>query len=61
MGEWSVVDPAVCGGNPMIRGTRSMLKNILGMIAGGYCVKDIRKTYPELSLEMVQSALKYTP
>jgi uncharacterized protein (DUF433 family) len=60
MSEWIVVDPAVCGGKPIIRGTRIMVKNILGMIAGGYGVKDICEAYPELSVEMVQAALEYS-
>lgn len=30
------VDPLICSGKPHIRGTRIMVKNILGMVAGGY-------------------------
>ena len=33
------VDPKVCGGKPCIRGTRIMVKNILGMVAGGYTLR----------------------
>ncbi len=54
-----VVDPRVCSGKPVIRGTRIMVKNILGMVAGGYTVEDIRNAYPELSRESIQSALEY--
>ncbi|MEI7437249.1 MAG: DUF433 domain-containing protein, partial [bacterium] len=31
MNEWITVDPKICGGKPVIRGTRIMVKNILGM------------------------------
>jgi hypothetical protein len=29
------VNPAICSGKPVIRGTRIMVRNILGMAAGG--------------------------
>jgi uncharacterized protein (DUF433 family) len=28
------VNPAICSGKPVIRGTRIMVRNILGMVAG---------------------------
>jgi len=57
--DWVVVDPAICAGKPVIRGTRIMVKNILGMMAGGYTISRIVQEYPELTLEMVESALHY--
>ena len=36
-----------------------MVKNILGMVAGGYTVDQILAAYPELTREMVQAALAY--
>lgn len=54
-----VVDPKVCSGKPCIRGTRIMVKNILGMFAGGYTVERILKEYPELAREDVIAALQY--
>lgn len=59
MNEWIRVDPKVCGGKPTIRGTRIMVKNILGMVAGGYTVNRVIEAYPELSQEMVEAALEY--
>jgi uncharacterized protein (DUF433 family) len=53
------VDPNVCGGKPVIRGTRIMVKNILGMVAGGYTIDRILEAYPELTRDMVQAALAY--
>ena len=52
-------NPAVCSGKPCIRGTRIMVKNILGMIAGGYTIEQILKAYPELSREDIVEALEY--
>jgi uncharacterized protein (DUF433 family) len=54
-----VIDPQICSGKPVIRDTRIMVKNILGMIAGGYTVERITQAYPELTPEDVSAALGY--
>jgi uncharacterized protein (DUF433 family) len=54
-----VVDPQICSGKPVIRGTRIMVKNILGMVAGGYTAERILQAYPELAKEDVSAALEY--
>ncbi|MEI7898636.1 MAG: DUF433 domain-containing protein [bacterium] len=59
MTDWVTVDPEICAGKPVISGTRIMVKNILGMVAGGYSISRIVKEYPELTLEMVENALQY--
>ena len=41
MNGFIVVDPKICSGKPVIKGTRIMVKNILGMVAGGYAVDRI--------------------
>ena len=53
------VNPEVCSGKPCIRGTRIMVKNILGMIAGGYTTEKVLEAYPELTREDVTAALDY--
>ncbi|HBY62086.1 MAG TPA: antitoxin [Solibacterales bacterium] len=53
------INPAVCSGKPVIRGTRIMVRNILGMVAGGYTVDRIVESYPELKREDVAAALEY--
>ncbi|HUX88147.1 MAG TPA: DUF433 domain-containing protein [Chloroflexota bacterium] len=53
------VDPQICSGKPHIRGTRIMVKNILGMLAGGYTIDRIVEAYPELTREDVEAALDY--
>lgn len=59
MNGFIVVDPKICSGKPVLRGTRIMVKNILGMVAGGYSVDRVLDAYPELNREMVQAALEY--
>ncbi len=53
--ERIVADPAICGGKPAIRGTRLIVRNIPGMIAGGYSIERIVESYPELGREDVQA------
>jgi uncharacterized protein (DUF433 family) len=59
MEERISVDPAVCSGKPCIKGTRIMVRNILGMIAGGYTVERVLEEYPPLTREDVAAALEY--
>lgn len=40
------VDPKVCSGKPCIRGTRIMVKNILGMLAGGVHDRESARSLP---------------
>lgn len=59
MKERITVNPEVCGGKPCIAGTRIMVRNILGMLAGGYTVQRILQAYPELTGEDIAAALEY--
>lgn len=59
MDELITIDSDVCSGKPVIRGTRIMVKNILGMMAGGYTVGRIIAEYPELDFKQVSAALEY--
>ena len=54
-----VIDPQICSGKPVIRGTRIMVKNILGMVAGGCTAERIVQAYPEITKEDVSAALEY--
>jgi uncharacterized protein (DUF433 family) len=60
MNEYIQIDHLICGGKPVIRGTRIMIKNILGMIAGGYTIDKVVEAYPELTIDVVQRVLEYT-
>jgi uncharacterized protein (DUF433 family) len=59
MTDWIIIDPSICSGKPTLRGTRIMVKNILGMFAGGYTLERVLEAYPELTREMVEGALEY--
>jgi uncharacterized protein (DUF433 family) len=54
-----VIDPEICSGHPTIRGTRIMVKNITGMVAEGYTVRQILDAYPALTDQDITAALDY--
>jgi len=53
------VNPQVCHGKPVIRGTRIMVRNILGSLAGGDSIPEILQNYPELTYEDIEAAIAY--
>ena len=57
--ERIVVDTDICSGKPTIRGTRIMVSNILGMLAGEYSFNRILREYPQLSRLDVIAAVAY--
>ena len=52
-------DPAICGGQVCIRGTRIPVSLILDALAGGDTVDDLLRGYPALTREDVAAALAY--
>jgi uncharacterized protein (DUF433 family) len=53
------LNPRVCNGKPVIKGTRIPVSVVLDQIAAGDSWDDIVKGYPELSKEDIQAALLY--
>jgi uncharacterized protein (DUF433 family) len=53
------VDPAVCGGRPVVAGTRVRVTDILEMLAGGASTAEIVTDFPYLAEEDVRAALSY--
>jgi uncharacterized protein (DUF433 family) len=53
------LDPRVCHGKPVIRGTRVLVSTILGALAGGDDIKTVIEDYPNISREDVLDALKF--
>ncbi|MCX6879271.1 MAG: DUF433 domain-containing protein [Verrucomicrobia bacterium] len=54
-----VLDPAVMGGKPCIRGTRVTVGTIIGLLASGADIPEILQLYPYLSDEDIRAALAY--
>ena len=53
------LDPRVCNGKPIIRGTRIPVSIILERVAENEPWESILKAYPELEKEDIQAALLY--
>ena len=52
-------DPKICGGVPVIRGTRVMIDAVLADLANGRDAAGVRKSYPALSDEDVRAVIAY--
>jgi uncharacterized protein (DUF433 family) len=53
-----VVDPAVCGGKPVIRGTRVPVALVIGKLAGGLSFEELMAEYA-LTEADIRAALAY--
>ena len=52
-------DPAVCGGEPVFRGTRVTLRTVLASLADGDSVEQIVRSFPTLTAPQVQAAIAF--
>jgi len=53
------IDPYICHGKPVIRGTRVLVSTLLGALAAGDDIKTILEDYPNISNEDVLEALGF--
>jgi uncharacterized protein (DUF433 family) len=53
------LDPRVCNGKPVIKGTRIPVSVILDQIAEGFTWDVILSNYPELNKKDIQAAVLY--
>ena len=59
MSDRITVQPDVCNGKPVIRGTRITVQTVLEFLAAGDAVEDVLEEYPGLKREDVQACLEY--
>ncbi len=52
-------DQQICGGQPVIRGTRVTLRTILASLADGDSVADILRSFPSLTQEDVAAVIAF--
>ncbi len=52
-------NPRVCGGQPVIKGTRVTVRTILASLAEGAGAADILKDFPSLSEADVQAVIAF--
>lgn len=53
-----VIDPAICHGKPVIRGSRVPVMLVVGSLAGGMTFEEIEREY-DLTAEDIRAALKF--
>jgi uncharacterized protein (DUF433 family) len=53
------IDPSVCSGKPVIRGTRILVTSILSQLSAGESSVTIRHGYPELTDDDIRAALEF--
>lgn len=54
-----VIDPEVCGGRPIIAGTRMRVVDILDALAAGSSIEELLADFPYLRREDVIACLAY--
>jgi len=54
-----VRDPAICGGQPVVRGTRVLVRVILGYLAHGETTERILRDFPALATDDVRAVIAF--
>jgi uncharacterized protein (DUF433 family) len=57
--DYIVRDRRICGGAPVIKGTRVLLKTVLASLAEGASTAEILADFPTLTEEAVQAVVQF--
>lgn len=57
--EHIVRDPAICAGQPVIRGTRVLVRTLLSYLAHGDSVETILQEFPTVSADDVRAVIAF--
>jgi uncharacterized protein (DUF433 family) len=58
MNDRIVIDPEICHGKPVIRGTRTPVAIVVGSLAGGMSFEDVQREYA-LTIDDIRAALRF--
>ena len=53
------MDPAICHGQPVIRGLRYPVADLLDLLASGMTIAEVLDDYPDLEREDLLAALEF--
>lgn len=53
------IDPAICNGRPVVKGTRIAVRSVLEYLKAGDSVDDIVDSFPELTAEDIRACLEW--
>jgi len=59
MEERITADPAICGGEACVKGTRVPVYVVLDFLGAGDSIEDVLKEYPQLEREDVLACIRY--
>ena len=59
MAERIVINPAICNGRPVVRGTRITVQTILEFLVAGDSIQDVLEEYPRLEAKDVRACIGY--
>ena len=54
------IDPPICNGRPVVRGTRITAQTVLEFLGAGDSVEDVLEEYPTLTRDDVLACLRYS-
>ena len=53
------INPAICHGKPVVRGTRVMVSQILGALSGGDSIDEVLMDYPSVTSEDLSAVFAF--
>lgn len=53
------INPSICHGKPVVRGTRVMVSTILGALSAGDTPERMIEDYPSVTAEDIKAALEF--
>ena len=59
MKDLITIDPAICNGRPVVRGTRITVQTVMEFLAAGDTVEDVLEEYPALTREDVLACMDW--
>jgi uncharacterized protein (DUF433 family) len=59
MEELIVIDPAICNGRPVVKGTRITVQTVMEFLAAGDSVDEVLEAYPSLKREQVLACMEW--
>lgn len=53
------INPKICHGKPVIKGTRVPVSNLLGALGAGDSIEEVLEDYPNISRDDIYAALTF--
>ncbi len=54
------INPEICGGRPVVSGTRITVQTVLEFLGAGDSIEEVLEEYPRLTREDVLACLRYS-